>query len=164
MTTKLDIFSILGYLDEGDMEVYTSLREEPELMKELEKNISWLIPQWMTSSTDDYDHRNLILAFNEICNSGWFKLHGHPELQTKLLACCGVGKTRHKYYKSTKTRNLTKMINLLSHKYKDIRDEQVELWIKRTTRTEMINMAESLGYQSEQVADFTKSFDSLREE
>ena len=160
--SKLDLFSVLGYLDEGNMEVYSTLREDPDMLKELEQMVTWMLPQWMTGSTNDAKHAALVANFNEFCNVGWFKTYGHPELQTKLLACCGEGKTRHKYFKPAKARNLRRIEELLRHKYEDIREEQVELWVSKSSKASLVRLAESFGYQKEQVKDLTKAFDALR--
>jgi len=163
MASKLDIFSVLSYLDENNLGVYNALRDDPEMLTELERNVSWMLPQWVTGATNDTVHASLIANFNEVCNDGWFDLYGHPELQTKLLACCGTGrKTRHKYYKPAKAVQLGKMMALLEGKYEDIREEEVEMWIRHTTTEAMISFAESLGYQESEVKDLTKTFNALR--
>ena len=161
--SKLDIFSVLTYLDENNLGVYEALRDEPEMLTELERNVSWMLPQWMTGATNDADHAALVESFNVICNDNWFELYGHPELQTKLLACCGIGrKVRHKYYKPSKTVHLGRIMALLEDKYEDIREEEAEMWVRRSTKAGLIRFAESLGYQDKQVKELTKAFDVLR--
>jgi len=163
MASKLDIFSVLTYLDENNLGVYESLRDEPEMLEELEKNVTWMFPQWMTGATNDAAHADLIESFNIICNDGWFGLYGHPELQAKLLACCGTGrKVRHKYYKPSKTVHLGRIMALLEDKYEDIREEEAEMWVRRSTKAGLMRFAESLGYQDKQVKELTKAFDALR--
>ena len=163
MAAKLDIFAVLSRLDSNDLEVYDTLRSEPEMLLELERNVSWMLPQWMTGASNDADHADLIDSFNIICNDGWYELYGHPELQTKLLACCGTGRrVRHKYHKPSKTLHLSKMMKLLEGKYEDIREEEVEMWVRRATKADMISFAESLGYQEKEVKELTKTFDTLR--
>ena len=142
--SKLDIFAVLTYLDEGNLGVYEALRDDPEMLKELERNVTWMLPQWMTGATDDGVHARLLKDFNAVCNGSWFELYGHPELQTKLLACCGTGrKVRHKYFKPAKARNRRLMMELLSHKYVDIREEEVEMWVRGSTKASMRHLAQS---------------------
>ena len=161
--SKLDIFAVLSYLDENNLEVYAALREDPDMLKELERTVTWMLPQWMTGAVRDADHAALVESFNAICNEGWFDLYGYPELQTKLLACCGTGRpVRHKYFKPPKARNRRLMMELLSHKYHDIREEEVELWVRRSDKAGMRRLAESLGYQKDKVKELTKAFDALR--
>ena len=161
--SKLDIFAVLAYLDEGNLEVYSSLQEDPEMLRELERNVTWMLPQWMTGATSDPAHAHLVEAFNLICNDGWFELYGHPELQTKLLACCGTGrKVRHKYFKPPMAKSHSKMRALLSDKYEDIREEEVAMWVRRAEKSDVVALAESLGYQKTEVRELTKAFDALR--
>jgi hypothetical protein len=163
MASKLDIFAVLTYLDENNLGVYEALRDDPEMLTELERNVTWMLPQWMTGATNDTAHETLIESFNIICNDGWFSLYGHPELQAKLLACCGTGKrVRHKYYKPSKSTNLGRMMELLEGKYQDIREEEVAMWVRRSTKAGMVRLAESLGYQDKEVKELTKAFDTLR--
>ena len=162
MGAKLDIFSVLSYMDENNLGVYAALRDDPEMQKEFERNVSWMLPQWMAGSTNDDDHAALVENFNVLCNDMWFELYGHPELQAKLLACCGVGKTKHKYFKPAKITNLGKMLAFLSHKYVDICEEEVELWVRRSEKADMVQLAEYLGFQKEQVKDLAKAYDALR--
>lgn len=163
MASKLDIFAVLSYLDENNLEVHTALREDAEMLAELDRSVSWILPQWMTGAVNDETHAELMKNFNSLCNDGWFSLYGHPELQTKLLACCGLGrKVRHKFFKPAKSRNLTRMMELLSHKYQDIREEEVELWCRRNDKAGMSRLAESLGYQKDKVKELAKAFDVLR--
>ena len=82
---KLDLLSVLSYLDENNLEVHEALREDPEMLTELERNVGWMLPQWMTGATNNVDHANLIDSFNVICNDGWFELYSHPELQATDL-------------------------------------------------------------------------------
>jgi len=162
MAAKLDIFAVLSYLDENNLGVYEALREDSEMLKELERNVSWMLPQWMTGATNDSVHAELIDNFNEFCNDGWFNLYGHPELQAKLLACCGVGKTRHKYYKPQNSPNLSKIMKLLESKYVDVREGEAAMWVRHATSDDLVHLAQSLGYQEKEVKELTKSFDALR--
>ncbi len=163
MASKLDIFSVLSYLDENNLGVYEALGEDAEMLSELERSVSWMLPQWMTGAINDESHAELVKNFNTLCNDGWFSLYGHPELQTKLLACCGLGRNvRHKFFKPTKSRNLSRMMELLSYKYQDIREEEVELWCRHNDKVGMSRLAESLGYQKDEVKELAKAFDVLR--
>ena len=163
MTTKLDLFAVLGYLDANNMGVWSALSEDEEMQKELRRNVNWMLPQWMTGAQNDREHAELVDNFNELCNPGWFELYEHPELQTKLLACCGLGRrTRHKFFKPTKARNLSRMGELLGHKYMDIREEEIELWCRKNTKAGMKRLAEACGYQPAEVKELVKAFDALR--
>ena len=163
MASKLDIFAVLSYLDENNLGVYKALGEDAEMLAELNRSVSWMLPQWMTGAINDESHAELMKNFNALCNDGWFSLSGHPELQTKLLACCGLGRNvRHKFFKPAKSRNLNRMMELLSYKYQDIREEEVELWCRRNDKASMSLLAQSTGYQKDEVKELAKAFDALR--
>ena len=165
MAAKLNIFTVLSYFDENNLDVYDALREDSEMLAEFERNVTWMLPQWMTGAINDAAHAELIDNFNAICNDGWFDLYGHPELQAKLLACCGTGRNvRHKYHKPRKALHLGKMMKLLEGKYEDIREEEAEMWVRRATKDDMISFAQSLGYQENEVKELTKTFDALRKD
>ena len=102
--SNVDIFMLLSFLDENEMQIYKDFAEDKEVLSDLIKNVGWLVPQWMSSAQNDNDHRELVSKVNSIVNVVWLGISGNPELQTKLLACCGLGRTvRHKFYKSSKT-------------------------------------------------------------
>jgi len=162
---KLDLFAVLSYMDDNNLGIYEALREDPDMLKELRKNVIWMLPQWMTGSDNPADHAELVENFNQIGNMGWFDLYDHPELQVKLLACCGLGKkTRHRFFKPTKARQVSKMLDLLSNKYVDINESETVLWCKTNSKAAMGRLAESFGYQPKDVRDLEKSFDSLRKQ
>lgn len=165
MSDNLDLFAVLSYMDSNNLGIYQALREDPAMEKELKKNANWMLPQWMTGANSDEDHRELVDNFNGMCNEGWYDLYDHPELQVKLLACCGLGRsTRHKFFKPTKMRQISKMHGLLSNKYLDINENEVVLWCKTNTKAAMRRLAEAFGYQPKDVKDLEKSFDSLRKQ
>lgn len=162
---KLDIFVVLSYMDQNNLGIHQALREDADMLKELNKNANWMLPQWMSGANNPDDHKELIDNFNEICNPGWFDLYQHPELQVKLLSCCGLGKkTKHKFFKPTKSRQVSKMMTFLSTKYVDINESEVVLWCKKNSKASLKRLAQSIGYQPTEIKELEKSFDSLRKQ
>ena len=159
MTYKLDIFDILGCLDERNFRVYDTIRNDEELRKEFDKNVGWLLPQWMFGAHKDVDHAALIESFNEVCNAGWYSFSGHPELQGKLLACCGLGyQTRHRFIKPVVSRENKKIFDLLVDKYYDITPEEVNLWCRRNDVKDFEKLARQLGRQDSEIKELKKAF------
>ena len=159
MTQKLDLFAVLGLLDENTLDVYPVLKGDEEMLKEFEQMVGWLLPHWMTGANSEADLEDLIAAFNEYCNAGWFEFRGHPELQAKLLACCGLGsKTRHKFFKPKKNKVLTQISKLLRVKYPDIRDEEVLAWCRLNDKKDVKDLAEACGYQKDDVKKVLDSY------
>jgi len=156
---KLDIFDVLESLDRRNFRVYDSVRGDEELRKELDKNICWLIPQWMVGAYKDSEHSDLVQNFNDVCNPGWYSFYGHPELQAKLLACCGLGyKTRHRFIKPVVSRESKKIHDLLLGKYYDITPEEVELWCRSNDIKGLEELAQQLGLQEVEIGELRKIF------
>jgi hypothetical protein len=159
MTHKLDLFAVLGLLDENELSIYSTLKGDADMLKEFEQAVGWLLPHWMTGSNSESDLVDLTTAFNEYCNGGWFALREHPDLQAKLLACCGLGsKTRHKFFKPKKDKVLTRISNLLKVKYPDIRDEEVLVWCRLNDKKDVQDLAEAWGYQKDEVKKVLDSY------
>lgn len=159
MSQKLDLFAVLGLLDKNELAVYPTLRGDADMLKEFEQMVGWLLPQWMTGANSEDDLIYLTLAFNEICNTRWFELSRHPELQAKLLAACGTGRaTRHKFFKAKKNKVLTQISNLLSVKYPDIRDDEVLIWCQLNDQKDVKDLAEACGYQKDEVKKVLESY------
>ena len=161
MAEKLDINVITPYLDEGEMGLYAELSEDPDVLKQFQQQLRWMLPQLMSTSTAAAKHRQLTDNVNRFANVGWFELYYHPELQAKLLAACGVGKTRHKFFRARKKVSLRLIRELLERKYEDIRDNQVELWCRKHDRDDLILLAQSMGYQEKDIEGVAKAFDAL---
>lgn len=165
MSSKLDIFSVLNFLDQNNLDVHKALSEDPDMLKEFEQAVGWLLPQWMVSAINEEDHAQLIENFNSYCNIGWFSFRKHPELQAKLLGCCGLGKkTRHRFFKPKPALPITKIRELLEHKYEDIREEEIAIWCQYNKPADVKRLAEALGYQKDDVKEILKSFDKVRKQ
>lgn len=150
MSTKLDLFAVLGRLDRGDMDLYQSLGEDQRV--ELEKILGFLLPKWMTGIHNDQAHMIALTTFNEHGNRGWHdKLSGHPELQTKILATCGSGRTqRHKFYKSGKRYQGSPLHDLLCIDIPDARIEDCVRWVRNTEEDDVVELCHFNGYQDDQ--------------
>lgn len=160
---KLDLFTVLEYLDKQNLGVYEELMADPELVAELEKSIGWLIQQWMTAAADNTEHMVLAMSFDEFCNTGWDQFS--PRLQSKLLACCGLGKkVKHKFYRPKTSKTSNDLINLLQLRYPDIRLEEVELWVRKTTIDDAIELGQLMGYQTDQVKSVEASYRMMKDE
>lgn len=162
MKQKFDLFGVLEFLDERSLQVREVFLDDPEGLKELDRNAGWLLPQWMTGAYKDQDHAALISRFNEVANPGWYGFQKHPELQLKLLALCGLGrKVKHKFIKPRSSPSTDKITELLSLVYPDIRQEEVELWLRQNDRDDLIDLAVRLGYQTEEQEALLKAYDGV---
>jgi predicted PolB exonuclease-like 3'-5' exonuclease len=163
VTGGMDLFVVLGYLDQRNLGVHEALSEDPDILKELERSVGWLLPQWMTGASRDDVLEEIATKFDEHCNKRWFELSSNPKLQTKLLACCGTGnKVRHRFFKPKRATSASKMTEMLRHKYVDIREHEVALWCRRNSKADFKELAMALGYQPVEVKELVKAYDKLR--
>ena len=128
----MNLFGILEQLDRNDPEVHEKLQDNPEDLTELEKNLGWLIPQWLTGASSEPDHKELILRFEAIANPVWTMVHKHPKLAAKLLAQVGTGrKVRHKFYRPSGSRKKANgILALLRRDYPDLRENEARIWCR----------------------------------
>lgn len=159
----LDIFSVLRMLDRNDMNIHHNLSDNPDVLKELEKNAGWMLPLWMSSSEVDRDHRALILNFVEKANLVWESTHGHPILQLRLLAACGLGRpTRHKFYKKPSATEAKGLTELLIQTTPDINPDEIDMWVRHNNEEDVRELAESCGYQAKDIEKLLTEFRRIK--
>ena len=162
MANKLDVFAVLEFLDLNSFNVREAFEDDPDMLKQLDKEAGWMLPQWMSGAMNDAAHEELLYAFNTYCNPGWFKLYKHPTLQLKLLAAIGTGKkVKHKFYKP-QTAVGSKIENLLLMVYPDIHVSEVDLWCRRNTESDLYELMNNLGLQHDETDVLVKEFRSRR--
>lgn len=165
MAGELDLFAVLRFLDQKNMELYSELKQDEDMLVEFNKMVGWLLPRWMAGSTSNADHRLLIKNFNEYVNVGWFTYSGHPELQAKLLACCGIGRpTKHKFTKPQGATSFQEIRSLLEIKYDDISDDEIVMWCRLNNENDLVEFAGRCGYQEKETKELKKIFVKARGE
>lgn len=159
MSKKFDLFFVLKELDKNNLKIYESFENEEDLKKEIDKLLSWLLPQWMSASSNDDVEKFLTERVNFICNKSWFKIRNHPKLQAKLLSSCGPGKPiRHRYVKKHHTSSVPNIRILLEAGYPDIKEEEIILWCKKNSPQQVKEFAEENGYQQNEVDEIMKEY------
>ena len=158
MAYTLDLFAVLRMLDRGDMDVYESLSNDPDTLKELERQAGWMLPLWMTGCYQDASHRRLIQRFDDRANCVWSATYGHPILQLRLLAACGVGSVRHKFYKNTAPKHGKAILDLLIQITPDIRPDEVDMWIRNNNEERVQELAQACGYQPKELKAILTEF------
>lgn len=157
---KIDLFLILKHLDSNDYTVYQQLSEDKELIKEFEKQVGWLIPQWMTCGVMENGHREMITRWIEKADQVWGSLAEYPELRTKLLAACGMGQPmKHKFTKPKGIKRKDPIYDLVLELYPGARPEEVPLFLKETSLEELLDLCKSVGYQKEELELVEKHYD-----
>lgn len=160
---SLDLFSVLRMLDKRDMDIYESLRTNPTVLKELETSAGWMLPQWMISAANERDHKELILKFSKKMNTIWLSTSGHPILQLRLLAACGLGKpVRHKFYKRPKSSESSEVMKLLMQIAPDINPDEIDMWVRHNNEEDVIELAGRCGYQEKQMKPLLAEFRRMK--
>lgn len=139
---------VLTHLDQNDMSTEHLFGDDHEALEKFHKDVSWMIPQWITTSKNDAEHRVQLLMFDEMCNSGWGRFYYHPKLQAKLLAAIGPGhKVRHTFYRPTGGRvpGMNDLFDLLLAEFEDIRPDEVVLWAENADIEELEDLLYSHG-------------------
>jgi hypothetical protein len=159
----LDIHPVLNRLDRGDLRVYDDVSQVADDKAQLNTNISWLIPQWFTGSTNNTDHRNNVVMFDLVCNPRWKSLYYHPEAQTKLLAAIGNGSTKHKFFRPTAKRksNIDELHSLLQLFYEDIKLDEVVMYWTNTNIEDLNDLMDRAGTLPEQRSGICKQYKNL---
>jgi len=154
---QIDLFLILRHLDSRDFTVHEQLSGDPEVLKEFETQIGWLIPQWMLGGVTEAGSRKMISEFNAKANQVWGALSKHPELRAKLLASCGLGQPmKHKFIRPKGIKKKDPLFDMVLELYPDARVDEVALFLKDTGREEILELCKSLGYQKDEVAQIEK--------
>lgn len=148
---KLDIFSILGKLNSGDLNVWDSLSEEER------KGFSpYIITRWMSGTNDP----SQIMLLNELVNINLFgPLNKKPEIMCKLLACCGTGQPNKRFFwiaESKKQKTTGSTILEVVKEYFDCTTKEAKYHMTFLEDDDIIDMATNLGYQADEIKSLKK--------
>lgn len=93
MAYKLDIFETLGAMDRRKFDFYGEL--DAEQKKGFAPPVAL---RWLSSIPNGEMAPVYIMLTNDRANINFYDIHDHPELQYKLMASCGLGRTqRHQW-------------------------------------------------------------------
>jgi hypothetical protein len=148
MTDKLILKDILGAIDMGAKSVYDELTDEQR------KSINyWLLNRYVSSVNGNYEKQALaVFKTNEYYNKNWNELGTrHPKLQWQLL--CQAGNTGniefHKWIGfKQKGKSNSKAIKLLEKIYPNMKQDEVELLARISTKKELKQLAEEHGIEN----------------
>lgn len=145
----LDIFKLLGEINKGNFNHYDSLTDEAK------KEFSPLVVMKWMSSVDD---PRQIVFLNELVNPLAFSLNKHPSLMYKLLVC-SASKVQHRYkwVNNKKRSKKSKSLDVVKqyYLYSTRRAEEV---LDMFSGSDIIEMAEELGYQKEEITKLKAEF------
>lgn len=156
---SIPLQEMLKAIDTNDFDFYSRLDEEQK------KAFSpWLAMRY-ASSAKGMAAYHYLLHVNDIVNvefstfnpSKEFNRDGHPELQWKLLAVCGQGKTTyHPYIPPGKKKTISKLHKFLQELNPLLNSDEVNLLLAMNDKDDMILLAQNHGYSDKEIKELFK--------
>ena len=156
---------VLARLDNNDTQVYDDYQNDHTAKADLDKNIPWMIPQWLTGSYDENQQYRSIMMFDAFCNRGWSVFYKHPELQLKLMSIAGSKGGRHRFYRPVSKKASTdvlKLMDIFLSVYEDIREEEVHLWCRDSTEDDFADLLDQCGIPLNERDTLWKNYKSVK--
>jgi hypothetical protein len=149
---KLAIKEILSWIDNGESEIWDHLEDDHK------KQISfWLLNRYVSSVSGSREAQELaVFKTNEYYNKnfndlGVSKDKGHPKLLWQLLCMSGnTGKNEFHQWIGFKKRegNAAAATKLLEQIYPNLKNDEVELLARISTKKELKELAEEYGIEN----------------
>jgi hypothetical protein len=145
---KLPIKDILAAIDMGAKSVWDELSEDEK------KQVSfWLLNRYVSSVKGSFEKQALaVFKTNEYYNKNWNELGTrHPKLQWQLLCMSGnTGKIEFHQWIGFKKKagDNNKSVKLLEQIYPNMKQDEVELLARLSTKKELKQLAEEHGIEN----------------
>ena len=141
MTQKLPIKDILAAIDMDAKSVWKELSDEEK------KSISfWLLNRYVSNINGNREKQELaVFKTNEYFNKNYMDVSKHQQLQWQLLCMSGAtGKIEFHPWMGFKQKNgdNNKAIKLLQQIYPNMKNDEVELLARLSTKKELKQLAE----------------------
>jgi len=151
MAHKLDLFEMLGCLNEKDIDYFSNL--PPENQKYV---VPLVLQRWLTGTNDP---RQVVLV-NEVVNPFVFNLYKHPHLMWLLMTIVTSGIQKRYTWPSQKSKvGLTKPVAASAVKeYYKYSSADANDAVKLLSCEQVIDIAQSLGYQQDEITKIKKEF------
>lgn len=99
---------------------------------------------------------------NDIVNKHFWMMLEHPELLYKLFALTGSGENvNHIWIKAPKKKAKTKIIQMIKQLYPTANEKEIEMFIGMNDRNGMIELAQMMGYQDDEIAELKKELKEI---
>jgi hypothetical protein len=145
----LDIFKLLGRItNKKSGDIYPTLTDDEK------KGFSPLVVmRWLSGTSDPAQ----ILALNTFANKSIFPLAKHPHLLMRTLQACSTNPGRVQWLgiKSGTKNPLTRQVIMDYFEYSTLELKKMDVW---PTEAEILEMAEELGWQKDEIAKLKKEF------
>jgi len=158
-TYKLDMKTVLGSIDNQDLDFYGKLTEE-----EQKAYSTFVIMRYMSSIANKHPLQTYaILATNDLVNIGYKELYKHPELQHKLLCCAGTGGKQYRPWipvpKSKKTGH--PVVKFLSQVYPAFNSTEIDLLFSNMDIADLEQLAVGQGLTEKEIRELIKSLETV---
>ena len=158
---KLDLTKLLEALDRRDFSFYSKLTDEEK------KGFTGIVAlRYMSSVPDNGSDLSeyFIGTANEANLHFWnSEMTKHPELQYMLLAMCGLGtKQWHPWIKGPAKKKKSKILTILKKYYPTANDEELEFFLSINSKDELLEIAQMLGYQDDEMKDIKKQIKEIK--
>lgn len=142
MSEKLEIFDVLKEIDKRNINFYDNLGDDKK-----KQFVPLLTMRWLSSGTAT----DTVLQ-NAILNPMVFRAHRHPSLLYKLMVATSDGKSRRYHWikKKSKDKSAPLSVGVVSTYYQCSKKDAIR-YKKRLSVDDILEMAEELGYDKEQV-------------
>ncbi len=150
-TFKLDIFGLLGSIDNprsGD--IYSSLSDE-----EKKGFAPLVVMRWMSGTSDERQ----IMLLNEFVNPYVFPLGKHPHLLMQSLQVASSKKSKRYGWLGVKGGKKSTLANKVIAEYFDYSQREVNLLNPRPNTSDIMKMAEELGWQKDEITKLKKEME-----
>lgn len=150
---KLDIFRVLAAADGKDRSFYETLTED-----EVKAFAPFIVARWMSGTSS----ARQVYFINELFNPLVFSLGNHKQLLWYLLTICGSGKKqRYTWNALPGKKNTSKptAVRVVKEYFKYSTTDATEV-LSMLTRTDLLTMAEELGWQPDEVSKLKKEVKS----
>lgn len=144
---KLDIFEVLGQLNNKNTTYYQQL--EPEIQKQIQPLV---VNRWMTGTSDDAQ----VYIDNEVVNPYIFSLSHHKNLLWKLMCAANSGRSQRYQWIKHSSQGTTSLAVQAIQQYFNYNSSDATQALTVLTKKEVIQIADDLGWQSDQIAALDK--------
>lgn len=157
-TRRLDIFEVLNAVDQHDIHFLDRL--PPDRAKGF---VPVVALRWASIATDGLVSDALLILLNERVNHHGFDLADYPDLFFKVMATCGMGRTRHHWIATLKgTRSPSKIRAFFEEQFPDANEEEMELLFSLSTPQIFEDYLDDLGVDKSEAKELLTLIEKMR--
>ena len=156
MAYKLDIFETLGALDKRNFSFYEKLTEE-----EKKGFAPPVVMRWLSAINNGPNAPLSIMLVNERANTNFYEIYDHPEVQFKLMASCGLGRTQRNQWipLSSKNGQNNLVFQFLSKFFPEANLNELNLILNQFTAESFKEFVLSSGSSPDEEKEVLKAYD-----